>query len=194
MLERAKNTPYYALLHVAVKTGLRRGELLALRWPNIDFKSGTLSIKQSLAYTPEQGIFFKNTKNNSSRRIIDISREVIEVLKQHKKKQAEAKLLLGQHYKNQGLVFCQQNSKPLHPDTISSWFPNFLEEIGLPRLNFHCLRHTHASLLLKAGVDIKIISKRLGHSSISITYDIYSHLMPGMEREVIEKFEALLKD
>jgi len=81
----------------------------------------------------------------------------------------------------------------MHPDTLSSWFPEFLERIGLPRLNFHCLRHTHASLLLQAGVDIKVISERLGHSSIRITYDIYSHLMPGMQKNAVDKLEALLK-
>lgn len=81
----------------------------------------------------------------------------------------------------------------MHPDTISSWFSEFLERIGLPKLNFHCLRHTHASLLLKAGVDVKIISERLGHSSVRITYDKYSHLMPGMQRTAVEKLEQLQK-
>ncbi|WXJ81034.1 Tyrosine recombinase XerC [Moorella humiferrea] len=81
----------------------------------------------------------------------------------------------------------------MYPDTPSSWFPVFLEKIGLPRLNFHYLRHTHASLLLQAGVDIKIISERLGHSSIRITYDIYSHLMPGMQKEAVNRLENLLR-
>ncbi|NPV45147.1 MAG: site-specific integrase [Firmicutes bacterium] len=115
------------------------------------------------------------------------------MLKNHKKQKHEKKLLLEPNYSDYDLVFCQDKGLPLHPDTISSWFPAFLKRAGLPRLNFHCLRHTHASLLLKAGVDIKIISERLGHSSVRITYDIYSHLMPGMQRTAVEKLEQLLK-
>lgn len=193
MLEAARETPYYTLLFVGVRTGLRRGELLGLQWQDIDFGAGTLSVKQALAYTPQEGIFFKPPKNKKSRRTIDISSEVVAVLKEHKKKQAEAKLFFGQEYQDNNLVFCQYNGQPMHPDTPSSWFPAFLERIGLPRLNFHCLRHTHASLLLKAGVDIKIISERLGHSSIRITYDIYSHLMPGMQKEAVDRLEELLR-
>ncbi|MDK2820723.1 MAG: hypothetical protein PWP31_688 [Clostridia bacterium] len=138
-------------------------------------------------------LLFQALKNKKGRRTIDISDEVIEVLKHEKKKQAKAKLFFGQEYGDFGLIFCQDNGKPLHPDTPSSWFPKFLERNGLPRLNFHYLRHTHASLLLKAGVDIKIISERLGHSSIKITYDIYSHLMPGMQKEAVDKLEALFR-
>ncbi|WP_338835036.1 tyrosine-type recombinase/integrase [Neomoorella humiferrea] len=124
---------------------------------------------------------------------MDISKEVVDVLKDVKKKQAEIKLLYGPEYKDNGLVFCQADREPMYPDTPSSWFPVFLEKIGLPRLNFHYLRHTHASLLLQAGVDIKIISERLGHSSIRITYDIYSHLMPGMQKEAVNRLENLLR-
>ncbi|MDK2888324.1 MAG: hypothetical protein PWP72_1202 [Thermoanaerobacter sp.] len=192
MLEAARETPYYALLFVAVRTGLRRGELLGLRWQDVDLKAGTISVRHALAYTPEKGIFFKPPKNKKSRRTIDISGEVVAVMKEHRKKQAEAKLFFGQQYEDHGLVFCQPNGKPMHPDTPSSWFPEFLQRIGLPRLNFHCLRHTHASLLLQAGVDIKVISERLGHSSIRITYDLYSHLMPGMQKEAVDRLEKLL--
>jgi len=102
--------------------------------------------------------------------------------------------MYGPAYEDHDLVFCQPNGKPMHPDTPTSWFPAFLERVGLPRLNFHCLRHTHASLLLKAGVNIKIISERLGHSSVRITYDLYSHLMPGMQREAADRLEDVLAE
>jgi integrase len=193
MLEKARETPYYALLFLAVRTGMRRGELLALRWTDIDERQKIIKVRQTIGYTPEKGIFFKAPKTKNSRRNIDVSEDAIKVLKNHRKQQHEKKLLLGPNYNDYDLVFCQDNGLPMHPDTISSWFPEFLERIGLPRLNFHCLRHTHASLLLKAGVDVKIISERLGHSSVRITYDIYSHLMPGMQRTAVEKLEQLLK-
>ena len=189
----AKDTPYYALIFTDVRTGLRRGELLALRWQDIDMAAGTLSVRQSLAYTKELGIFFKTPKNKKSRRTIDISDEVMAVLRQHRKAQFESKLALGNQYEDNDLVFCQHNGKPMHPDTVSSWFPAFLERIGLPQLNFHCLRHTHASLLLAAGVDIKVISERLGHSSIRITYDTYSHLLPAAQKEAVNRLEKLLQ-
>ncbi|MBS3977746.1 MAG: site-specific integrase [Syntrophomonadaceae bacterium] len=222
MLQGAKETTYFPLLFAAVRTGLRRGELLGLRWKDIDLKTGTLSVKQSLAYTLAKGLFFKPPKNKRSRRTIHISKEVIDVFKHQKKLQNEARLFYGEKYQDGDLVFSQHNGKPMHPDTPTSWLPDFLgrvkihktcnnliknEEIcphcckkvremdiiKLPRLNLHSLRHTHASHLLQAGVDIKIISERLGHSSIRITYDIYSHLMPGMQKDAADKLEALFR-
>lgn len=192
ILEKAKNTPYYALLFVAIRTGLRRGELLGLRWKDIDWDKKTISVKQTLGYTKDNGYFFKLPKTKKSRRTIKVDADVLTTLKQHRKKIAENKLFFGQQYKDKGLVFCQVDGKPMHPDTPSKWFPKFLEKINLPRLNFHCLRHTHASLMLKAGADIKQISERLGHSSIQITYDIYSHLYPDKQQEAVDKLQKLL--
>lgn len=191
MLEAAKKTSYFALLYVGIRTGLRRGELLGLKWSDFNL-DGKLFVRRSLAYTPEKGKFFKLPKTKKSRRTIDISMEVVDVLKQVQQKQSEAKEFYGTEYKNEDLIFCQSNGNKMHPDTPSSWFPVFLERIGLPRLNFHCLRHTHASLLLQAGVDIKVISERLGHSSIRITYDLYAHLLPGMQEDAVNKLENLL--
>ncbi len=94
-------------------------------------------------------------------------------------------------YEDHDLVFCQPNGKPIHPDAPSSWFPEFVERIRLPKLNFHCLRHTHASLMLKAGADMKVVSVRLGHSSIRITYDLYSHLIPGVEDAILNQYGKL---
>lgn len=192
MLEAARATPYYPLLFVAVWTGMRRGELLGLRWQDIDFDAGTIRVRQTLGAVPGQPLFFKPPKTKKSRRTIEVNEDVLNVLRRHKEEQAKNKLMLGQNYDDKDLVFCQENGQPMHPDTISSWFPAFLADIGLPRLKFHALRHTHASLLLKAGVEIKTISERLGHSSVGITYDIYSHLMPGMQREAVEALEKLL--
>lgn len=193
MLKAAKQTPYYELLFLAVHTGLRRGELLGLRWKDIDFQAGTLSVRQTLAYTPEKGCFFKPPKNKNSRRTIKITQppEVIQILKQHRKNQIELRLMYEKKYEDHDLVFCQPNGKPIHPDTLSSWFPDFMVRIGLPKLNFHCLRHTHASLMLKAGADMKVVSVRLGHSSIRITYDLYSHLIPGVEDAILNKYGKL---
>ncbi|MHB8183673.1 MAG: tyrosine-type recombinase/integrase [Candidatus Desulforudaceae bacterium] len=240
--------PYKTLVAVAVRTGLRRGELLGLKWPDLDLTKGLLSVKRSLAYTPEEGLHFGPPKTKKSRRTIDISKKVIAIFKAHKKRQNADKLFFGQEYSDDGLVFCQSNGQPMHPDTPSSWFPEFLARLnriketreargvsiealsgqlglsvkdldkleqGKKRLTedllhqlqrifgsssemtyshrtFHALRHTHVTLLLAIGVDILAISERLGHSSTRITYDRYSHLMPGVQREACEGLEALL--
>ncbi|SFR15428.1 tyrosine-type recombinase/integrase [Desulfoscipio geothermicus] len=194
-LEASLNSgQYYTLVFVGIRTGLRRGELLGLQWRDIDFDKGKLSVRRSLSYTKEKGIFTKLPKNKKSRRTIDISPEVINVLRKHRTKQKEKFLSKGIIQSENHYIFCQNDGQPLHPDTISSWFPKYLEDIGLPKLKFHCLRHTHASLLLSTGVDIKYISDRLGHSSIRITYDIYSHLIPEKEKEAVNKLEELLKN
>ncbi|WP_089610061.1 tyrosine-type recombinase/integrase [Dehalobacterium formicoaceticum] len=190
---RVKNNDYYPILFTAIRTGLRRGELLGLKWSDVSFREKTLKVVRALAYVPEKGIFFKVPKTKESRRKIDISDEVVNVLKEHRKDQAAAKLFWGEKYSKDDLIFCQDDGKPMHPDTISGWFPEYLEQIGLPRLNFHCLRHTHASLMLHAGVDAHRVSKRLGHSSIRITLDIYGHLMPGQGADAVEKFESLFR-
>ncbi len=221
-----KWSKYYSLIFVSVRTGLRRGELLGLKWGDFNIideekKKSTLSVRRSLAYTPELGTFFKGPKNKNSKRTIDLSKEVFAFLKQHHKKQSEIKLKHTE-YHDDDLIFCRRNGKPMHPDTVSSWFPVFLsgiflhnkcgkfiekqdfcpncerklskeDVITLPRLNWHALRHTHASLLLDQGEDIKLISARLGHSTIRITYDLYSHLMPNKQEEAVNRLDEILK-
>jgi integrase len=198
MLEGAKNTPYYAMLVVDVKTGLRRGELLGLRWKDIDLDEGLLSVRQTVGHNKELGTFFKPPKNKGSRRTIMIDEDVITVLKKH---QLEQKQLYrwfnskhpGEPQGDPVLVFTRRDGQPLSPNAITQWFPRFLAKQGLLALNFHCLRHTHASLLLHEGVDIKQISERLGHSNIRITYDIYSHLFPDQEKEAVDKLRDRLR-
>ncbi len=104
------------------------------------------------------------------------------------------RLFLGKEYHDHDLVFCQDDGEPLHPDTPSKWFPKYLAKIGLSPINFHCLRHSHASLLINAGAEPKTISERLGHSSIRVTYDVYGHLFAGRQTEALEKMSDLLRD
>lgn len=194
-------SPFYELVFVNIRTGLRRGEMLGLKWQDINLKDGTLHVRRAISYTKEKGVFFKRTKGKRNR-VIDISPEVIETLKQYRLKQNKAKMKMensSKEYDDQDLILCQYNGKPMHPDTPTSWFPTYLEYIGLPKLNFHCLRHTHASLLLEAAsmspdITMKMISERLGHSSIRITMDIYGHLMPGMQKNAVKSLDKLLNN
>ncbi|WP_066639184.1 tyrosine-type recombinase/integrase [Desulfolucanica intricata] len=193
MLDAAQNTPYFGPILLAVTTGMRRGEILGLRWQDVEWNSNILQIRQTIQYTPGKGIFFKQPKTVGSYRPVKITSSIIEFLKKHKLEQAKIKLMLGPEiYEENGLVFCQDNGKPMHPDSISSWFPAFMERNWLPKIRFHDLRHTHATLLLKQGIHPKVVSERLGHAGISITMDIYSHLLPGMQEEAASKIDQVI--
>lgn len=119
-----------------------------------------------------------------------IFRAVIDILKQVKVKQNENRFKAGEDWQNrEGLVFTDEKVRPQHPDSISTWFPDWLEEIGLPRIRFHELRHTYASLLLDDGADLKYVSAILGHASVGFTGDIYAHLMPVKQKQIVQRLQ-----
>lgn len=195
--DAAKETPYYDLIYVALRTGMRRGELLALSWDNIDFDNNTIFIKRAVVYTKDKGLEFKPTKSKK-RRKIEVTSTVMDVLRQRQQKQNLEKERIDESnkeknenkiYPSHNLVFCWEDGSRIHPDTPSTWFPNFCKGINITRLTFHCLRHTHASHLLAAGEDISYVSKRLGHSSITITYDRYFHLIPMEKRKSLQDLD-----
>lgn len=199
-------TPYYALVAIALRTGMRRGELLALTWDCINFDKATIFIKKSVSYTSTKGCFYKLTKNKK-RRIIDIAQDAVDILRTVKEKQDKFKKESEEIskkenlsdedrkklYEDNNLVFCWDSGKTIHPDTPSSWFPEFCVSCGLPRLTFHCLRHTHASHLLAEGEEIAYVSKRLGHSDITTTYKTYFHFIPEEKREAVKRLEDKFK-
>jgi integrase len=198
-LERhTPDTPYYALVALALRTGMRRSELLALTWDSIDFDNSTIFIKRSISYTPDKGSVYKSTKNKN-KRIIDVTSEVLDILRSEKEKQTRHKEAAEKDekalpYTDNNLVFCRDSGHPIHPDTPSTWFPEFCTACGLPRLTFHCLRHTHASHLLAEGEDISYVSKRLGHSDITITYKTYFHFIPLEKRDSVKKLESKFRN
>lgn len=190
MLMAAENTSYLPQLALAVLTGMRRGEIYGLRWRDVDYENCTITVSQAAQYIPGKGITNKEPKSGRSRRNIDVSSYVIEILKKVKVDQNKCRLAYGEHYHDSGdLVFTQPDGQPQHPYSISSWFPEFMEKTGLPKIRLHDLRHTHASLLLKGGESLKLICDRLGHGSIGITADIYTHLAPGMQKKAADRLE-----
>ena len=191
--EEAKSTPYAQLIAVALRTGMRREELLGLRWDAVNFKDKTILIKQALVRTKASGYEIKPTKNKK-RRLIEATNEILNAFKAMARKQAPHKLRLGENYRRDlNLIFCREDGFYSHPDTISSWFPDFCKSIGVTRLSFHCLRHTHASHLLAAGEDLGFVSKRLGHSGVQITYQTYTHFIPMEKREALQELEKRFK-
>ncbi|HHY47493.1 MAG TPA: site-specific integrase [Firmicutes bacterium] len=191
LLEDAKTTPHYAPLLLAVTTGMRRGEIYGLKWQDIDLDKGIITVSRTIVYTPQDGIIFKATKSRRGTRQITIPPITIEALRRHKEEQDKRKAICGDIYVDMDLVFDRGDGRPHHPDSITMWFRKFLRKHGISDVSFHKLRHTHASLLLNAGINPKVIQERLGHSSISVTMDIYGHLMPGMQEQAADKTEEI---
>ena len=193
MLRAAADTPHYAAVHVAVMTGMRRGEVYGLRWQDVDLPGRCIFVRQTIQYDVSRGVFFKEPKNRHSRRQVAITPEDADVLRKHRQRQLEKRIQLGEVYQDHGLVFCQDDGNPTHPDTITKWFPRFMANNGLPRLRFHDLRHTHVTLLIKAGVDIKTVSKRVGHASATMTLNNYGHVLPDQQESAALKLAALIR-
>jgi integrase len=177
---------------LAVTTGLRRGELLGLRWSNVDLATGTITVVQSLEQTKD-GLRFKSPKTHRSRRSIALPTITVEALRSHRAKQAEERLALGPAYDDHDLVCPRPGGSPWPPDVFSTTFAAMLRRSNLKPIRFHDLRHSHATHLLKAGIHPKVVSERLGHSKVGITLDTYSHVLPGIQEEAIRRLDLLLE-
>jgi len=192
LLEAAKGTKLYDPIFFAINTGMRRGEIFAVRWSDVDFR-GIISVKQTLQRIKGKGLVFRHTtKTDGSRRTIAVSNSVISMLKRIKKQQTENKIALGSEYQDHDLVFCNQDGTPINIDYFSREFGRLVRRKGLRHVRFHDLRHTHATLLLQQGEHPKVVSERLGHSTITITMDLYSHVMPNMQKKAAQKLDDFL--
>ncbi|KOR95815.1 integrase [Geobacillus stearothermophilus ATCC 12980] len=179
---------------LAIFTGMRRGEVLGLKWDDVDFENKKIRIKRSLCFVSGKGLIFKEPKTKKSKRQISISQHVVNVLKKHKQKQEFQKEKLGTQYQDNNLIVCTDDGKPLDPRNLLRQFYRLIEEASVPRISFHDLWHTHATILMQQGENPKVVSERLGHSRVGITLDLYSHVSDDLQEQAAEKFEnALLK-
>jgi len=190
-LEAAHETPHYVLFYTALYTGMRLGELLGLRWCDVDLDIASLSVVQAL-YKRSGVCKMIRPKSSHSRRQIALSPSLALLLRQYKGDQQAQRILLGKPLVDSDLVFCHPDGRPLDPGVVSHTFAKVLRKAGLPHIRFHDLRHSHATLLLKAGIHPKIVSERLGHANIGITLDTYSHVLPGLQEKAAERFDNLL--
>lgn len=195
LLRALENEPlkYKVIVILALSTGLRRGELMGLEWSDINFKSNTLEVKRTSQYVPGIGVITKEPKTETSKRVISIPESVMSLLKKYKSEQAKERLEVGDLWQGSDRLFTTWDGRPMHPDTISGWFPELLNRNGLPRIPFHGLRHTAATLLIGQGVHAKTISSRLGHSSISTTMNIYGHALRSADREAADKIDSIIR-
>ena len=188
----SRGTTWEIPVLLAATTGMRRGEILALRWEDVDIAAGTLCVRRTLEQT-RTSLTFKEPKTPRSIRMIALLPLTIAALVSHKQAQAAARLPLVDYYEDNDLVYCQADGTPIKPNSISSNFCVLLEKAGLGKRRFHDLRHTHATLLLERGVHPKVVQERMGHSSISMTMDTYSHVMPTMQRDAANRLQEFLE-
>jgi integrase len=189
-LETARDSHYYALFHTALFTGMRRSELLALQWRDIDFH--TIHVNRSLHQLRDGSYVVAQPKSAKSRRTIALSPSSVLTLTEHKERQAGIQAMLGIPLKDDDFVFSTPEGRPLRPNTISRAWTMLTARAGVKVIRFHDARHTHASLMLKQGVHPKIVQERLGHASIQITLDTYSHVAPGLQEAAAESFDKLV--
>ncbi len=175
------------LLTVALATGMRQGELLGLKWADVDLTRHTLRVQRQLL---RDGTL-NEPKTAKGRRTIDLPQSCVAVLREHKRTQAEERLIAGPEWSHNDLVFCTYQGRPLNHRNVVRAFKAILVRAGLPDISFHALRHTAATLLLVQGTHPKVVQERLGHSTIAMTLDIYSHLIPSMGRAAADQLDAL---
>jgi len=190
-LQSVEDDRLYAAYVVLATTGMRRGELFGLRWSDLDLDRGRLSIAQSLLNI-DSTLVIEPTKTNRSRRSVALDPGTVDVLRAHRRRQAEERLAFGAQWNGSyNLVFCKPDGTPEHPDMFSRRFKQNVKAAGLPALRGpHNLRHTWATLALKAGVHPKIVSDRLGHATIAVTIDTYSHVTPSMDADAADLVAA----
>lgn len=182
---------YKTIICLAIDVGLRSGELCGLKWGDVNFETGVLTINKQRQYVSTFGVMEKQPKTENGIRTVTLSSQMVTILKQYKQKQAEDKLKLGSAWKNGEYLFKHDDGQDLHPTRPYKWFMNFLKRHNLPKITFHELRHTNASLLIANGVDAVTLSKRLGHADKTVTLNTYSHAIQSKETQAATTMDNL---
>jgi integrase len=185
--------PLYVPLLVLATTGLRRNECLALRWQDVDLERGLLTVNQALEQVIGEGVKAKAPKNDSSRRTIKIPSVTVEAIRQHREGQFARRQLMGEDYRDLGLIFERGDGTPIRPTAFSGAFARLARRQGLLGIHVHSLRHSHVAQLISQRAPMKAISDRAGHANIQTTMNLYGHLLPAVEAEVVEHFDAAFR-
>jgi integrase len=200
LIAAAKGTQLETIVILAITTGMRHGEIIGLQWLDINVDERCLSIRRTV--TRLSGVkdrfagHFEVTspKTEGGQRTIMLASVVMQALKEQQVRQEAARLKAGEKWQEHGLVFCNTYGSYLNPDALLAQFHRLLEHAGLPRMRLHDLRHSAATILLGKGAHPKLVQELLGHSSIDITMDIYSHVIPSMQHDLMEKWDTFLEE
>lgn len=191
LLEATHDDSLHALYAVAILGGLRSGEILGLKWEDVDWEAGAVQVRRQLTRTKVEGFHFSEPKTKRARRTVTLPAMAMDALKRHRAAQIKERLA-AVAWEDNGLVFCNQVGRPMERQNIRHrHFKPLLKRLKLPDVRFHDLRHSSATLLLTLGEHPKVVQERLGHASITITMDIYSHVMPTLQRQAADKLEGM---
>ena len=194
VLEACQDTHWHTIFHTLIWTGLRRSELLGLRWKDVDLLLATLRVTQVLHQLSDGSYVYTEPKTAKAKRAVALSPASCLVLRSHREAQERDAASLGIALTDETLVFCHvADGAPLRPDTVGQAFRRKVRQLGLSGVRLHDLRHTMASLYLQMGISPKTVAERLGHSSVVITLDTYSHLLPGMQEAAAAQFDAAME-
>jgi integrase len=179
-LASVDGSSHTAMLRTAALTGLRRGELCGLRWAAVDLDAGRLTVNRTLLAVHGR-LVESEPKTARSRRVVDLDPATAATIRDHRRRQREERLEMGVGYQDDGYVFARPDGRPWNPEYVSRVFDRLVAASGLARIRLHDLRHTHTTHLLAAGVNVRIVSERLGHASVAFTLDVYGHVLPGQQ-------------
>ena len=191
MLDAARNTDMYFPLLLEISVGFRRGELLALKWEDIDLEAGIIHIHRNYVRT-SKGMITKPPKSDAGIRDIHIGEHLLEVCRLEYARYQADKTEYPRDFYDTGLVVRQPNGRPFRPDAWTKKWERFLERTGLKHIKFHALRHSYTSVMLQAGVSPKVMQERLGHADIAMTLNVYAHTVPEMNKAAGEKIDELI--
>lgn len=175
---------------LAASTGMRRGELLGLRWVDIDFEVGQVAVRRALVAVGYEVV--EGEPKSGRARTVALDPQTLGELRAHRTRQLEERLAWGEAWTDTGYVFAREDGTAIHPQSVSKFFEKQIKAAGVPVIRLHDVRHTHATLGLEAGVPVKVMQERLGHANAAITLDLYTHVVPGMQQEAAAKVAALI--
>jgi integrase len=190
-LAHVRTDRLYAVWLLVATTGMRRGELAGLRWADVDLDGSRVSPRRPRVVV-NYAVEVSEPKTAKGRRALALDAVTVAALREHKARQAEERAMVGAGWQDTGLVFTRPDGAPIHPDLISDWFERLARTAGLPKIRLHDVRHSYASAALAAGIPAKVISERLGHATIQITLDTYSHVLPGLDAQAAETVARLI--
>jgi integrase len=181
-LDQVRGDSLYAAWLLLATTGMRRGEVAGLRWPDVDLEVGRVSPRRPRVVVNYE-VVVSEPKTAKGRRSLALDPATVAALREHRTRQLEQRLAVGPRWQESGLVFTWPDGRPIHPERFSRWFEQHARAAGLPKIRLHDVRHSYATAALSAGIPAKVVSERLGHATIAITMDTYSHVLPGLDAQ-----------